>query len=132
MYIKRSGYCEWRRGSRDRLRMALSGALLHASSAPAVLSTATAGALTQLRQAKLLQDDIADTLMSSLTLWQSLQSIIRLTGPERLDGGIPPAGQTNALCRAGGVETFDQLKEHMSVEAERTRGLLQHILVSSE
>ena len=79
--------------------------LLHASSAPQYFLTATAGALTQLRQAKLLQDDIADTLMSSLTLWQSLQSIIRLTGPERLDGGIPPAGQTNALCRAGGVET---------------------------
>ena len=104
--------------------------LLYASSAPAVLSTSTADALTQLRQAKLLQDDIADTLMSSLTLWQSLQSIIRLTGPERLDDGIPPAGQTNALCRAGGVETFDQLKEHMSVQAERTRELFQHILVS--
>ena len=102
--------------------------LLHASSTPNVLSTSTAGALANLHQAKFLKDDDVFLFLSSLQLWQSLQSIIRLTGPERLDDGIPPDGQANALCRAAAVKSFEQLKKHMDKKAKKTRTMFLKFL----
>ena len=102
--------------------------LLHASSTPDVLSTSTAGALANLHQAKFIKDDDVFLFLSSLKLWQSLQSIIRLTGPERLDDGIPPDGQANALCRAAAVESFEQLKKHMEIKAKQTRSMFLKFL----
>jgi glutamate-ammonia-ligase adenylyltransferase len=79
-----------------------------------VLSPTTMEALRKLSAANALSPDDAGVLISALKLWQGLQSIIRLIGPERLDDGQPPAGQVNALCRVAGVETFDALR--LSVE----------------
>jgi glutamate-ammonia-ligase adenylyltransferase len=79
-----------------------------------VLSPTTMEALRKLSAANALSPDDAGVLISALKLWQGLQSIIRLIGPERLDDGQPPAGQVNALCRVAGLETFDALR--LSVE----------------
>ena len=105
--------------------------LLHASSAHNVLSTSTAGALTNLHQEKFLEDDEVLVFLSSLNLWQSLQSVIRLTGPERLDEGIPPDGQANALCRAAEVESFEELRKQMAKKAKQTRTMFLNFLTSA-
>ena len=102
--------------------------LLHANSTPDVLSTSTNEALKNLHRAKFLEDDDAFLYLSSLNLWQSLQSIIRLTGLERLDDDLPPNGRTNALCRAAALETFGQLKTHMNKTAEEVRKMYLKIL----
>ncbi|MGB0552215.1 MAG: bifunctional [glutamine synthetase] adenylyltransferase/[glutamine synthetase]-adenylyl-L-tyrosine phosphorylase [Alphaproteobacteria bacterium] len=88
---------------------------------PALLSPTTMEALWKLSLASALSADDADVLMTALKLWQGLQSIIRLIGPERLDDGQPPAGQAHALCRVAGVETFVDLKHSVEEKAEAVR-----------
>lgn len=86
-------------------------------------STTTATALRELSAAGHLAASDADDLLAALTLWQGLQSIIRLIGPERLEDGNPPAGQAEALCRVGNVDGFQSLRE----KAERQAASVQEI-----
>jgi glutamate-ammonia-ligase adenylyltransferase len=95
---------------------------------PTVLSPTTMEALRKLSAANALSPDAAGVLMSALKLWQGLQSIIRLIGPERLDDGQPPAGQANALCRVAGVETFDALKLSIEEKAAAVRDTFAHLI----
>jgi glutamate-ammonia-ligase adenylyltransferase len=95
---------------------------------PTVLSPTTMEALRKLSAAHALSPDAAGVLMSALKLWQGLQSIIRLIGPERLDDGQPPAGQANALCRVAGVETFDALRLSIEEKAAAVRDTFAHLI----
>jgi len=70
-------------------------------------------------------------LLSALRLWQGLQSIIRLIGPERLEDGSPPAGQINAFCRAAGSETFGELQDLMKSTAARVRQVFAVLIVDA-
>jgi glutamate-ammonia-ligase adenylyltransferase len=98
------------------------------SNNPTVLSPTTMEALQKLSAANALSPDDAGVLMSALKLWQGLQSIIRLIGPERLDDGQPPAGQANALCRVAGVETFDALRLSVEEKAATVRDTFARLI----
>lgn len=105
--------------------------LAHAEKSPSILSQTTASALNQLCAANILQKPDYETLISSLRLWQGLQSIIRLIGPDRLNEGVPPAGQANALCRAAGVDDFENLKTLMEQRSKAVRRVFDDHLYSA-
>lgn len=105
--------------------------LIHAAAAPTVLSPTSATALENLAREGYLDNTDASVLLSALRLWQGLQSIIRLIGPERLEDGSPPAGQVNALCRAAGSETFDELQDLMKSTAARVRQVFTTLIVDA-
>jgi glutamate-ammonia-ligase adenylyltransferase len=97
---------------------------------PTVLSPTTMEALRKISSANALSSDDAAVLMSALKLWQGLQSIIRLIGPERLEEGQPPAGQANALCRVAEVETFDVLRLLVEEKAFAVRDIYARLIQS--
>ena len=97
---------------------------------PTVLSPTTMEALRKISSANALSSDDAAVLMSALKLWQGLQSIIRLIGPERLEEGQPPAGQANALCRVAEVETFDVLRLLVEEKALAVRDIYARLIQS--
>ena len=91
-------------------------------------STTTATALEKLAAASQLSSSDAEDLLSALHLWQGLQSIIRLIGPERLEGNNPPAGQAEALCRVGNVESFEFLRERVEQQASAVKGIFNRLI----
>ena len=91
-------------------------------------STTTATALEKLAAASQLSSSEAEDLLSALRLWQGLQSIIRLIGPERLEGNNPPAGQAEALCRVGNVESFEFLRERVEQQASAVQEIFNRLI----
>lgn len=91
-------------------------------------STTTATAICQLTNAGYLDKEIAGRLLQALQLWQGLQSIIRLIGPERLEDGAPPSGQAEALCRIANVENFDILCSEISRHARSVNDIFDRLI----
>ncbi len=91
--------------------------LLHAPANSAVLSANTATALRQLAEADALEPEIADQLLSALSLWQRVQGYLRLT----VEGAFNPAEASEALlsglCRAA----FPDEESELSMEGVKER-----------
>ena len=91
-------------------------------------STTTATALEKLAAASQLSSSEAEELLGALRLWQGLQSIIRLIGPERLEDNNPPAGQADALCRVANVESFELLRERVEQQASAVQEIFNRLI----
>jgi glutamate-ammonia-ligase adenylyltransferase len=93
--------------------------LLHAHANSAVLSANTATALRNLAEAGALAPEIADQLLSALSLWQRIQGYLRLT----VEGAFSPAEASEALlsglCRAAFPDEETELA--MDVVEQRLR-----------
>ena len=92
------------------------------------LSTTTAIALEKLAAESKLSASEAEELLGALRLWQGLQSIIRLIGPERLEDNNPPAGQADALCRVANVESFELLCERVEQQASAVQEIFNRLI----
>lgn len=95
--------------------------LRHAHDEPRVLATNTRTAIERLRDHGRLSPEGSAGLIEALTLWQSLQGLLRLTiegtvGPEH-EAEMSP-GLTEALCRAGGAVDFADLKAKIRATAK--------------
>ena len=93
--------------------------LKSAAASPDVLSPTTSVTIAKLESAGVLTSEIAADLTQALGLWQRVQSVIRLIGPERLEDDDPPPGQREALVQAGEAADFDTLKARMEEVAAR-------------
>ena len=88
--------------------------LRHAAAHPEVLSANTQDAFEQLAAAGCLAADTAKTLAEAARFWQGLQSMLRLTVGEDFQEESATDGLRALLTRAGGVETFDELKARIA------------------
>ena len=94
-------------------------------------STTTATALRDLADTGCINREKADELLNALRLWISLQSIIRLIGPENLKDDKLPAGQRDALCRVTGVESFEMLCTEICRHANNVRRVFEQLIGST-
>ena len=83
----------------------------------------TATALKALREAGRLDPDDADTLLGAAALWQTIQSILRLTGAAPDADGRPPASLHPLLCRAAARPDVRVLEAEMEELAGAVRGI---------
>jgi glutamate-ammonia-ligase adenylyltransferase len=103
--------------------------LRHASKHPEILCTNTTGALTQIRDAGLIDAQAGNDLIEAVRLWRRLQGMIRLTAGEPFREEEAPTGLRKALAKAGGAPSFEGLKIHMEETADRVRGLYDAIII---
>ncbi|MBL4721003.1 MAG: bifunctional [glutamine synthetase] adenylyltransferase/[glutamine synthetase]-adenylyl-L-tyrosine phosphorylase, partial [Alphaproteobacteria bacterium] len=75
--------------------------LRHAAEKPSVLSTNTNEALEGLRNASLLDEKDAETLLATLRLWQNLQTVLRLAAENSATETDMTQGQQKLLIQAG-------------------------------
>ena len=107
--------------------------LLHAHAAPEVLSPNTAEALGRLADAGVLSADSAETLISTLALWQRIQAYLRLT----VEGAFNPAEASEALLAGLGRAAFPDetgdlalaaLEQRLRASAAKCHGLFAEIV----
>ncbi|TVR84233.1 MAG: bifunctional [glutamine synthetase] adenylyltransferase/[glutamine synthetase]-adenylyl-L-tyrosine phosphorylase [Rhodospirillales bacterium] len=104
--------------------------LRHAHQHPGVLATGTAEALERCRDAELLDDDTAATLLEAFKLWQAVQGRIRLT----LSGAISARGADDApealrrSLRPVEAQSVSELVERMHVLAGRVREIYHRLI----
>ncbi len=88
--------------------------LRHAAAHPEVLYRSTEGCFAKLAQAGLLGTSLAQRLIETTRLIRHVQMLLRLTASEASEEAAFPAGLKTALARAGGVESFDALKDALA------------------
>ena len=102
--------------------------LRHAAERPDILATATADALSNLRLAGFLDPGHADTLLAALTLWSSVQGLLRLTiegqfVPDRTSDGFKAL-----LVRATGSTDFAELETRLAEAARDVHGIFRTLI----
>ncbi len=105
--------------------------LRHAPEHKQVLARRAPQIFAQLAQAGLLDEEIAAELAAAFRLWQSLQSLLRLTmgGDEAdIDEASTPEGLKQILAAAAGVSDFAALKSKMAETAARVYALYSKII----
>ena len=102
--------------------------LRHARENPAVLSQNTGEALTQLTDGGILTDQDGAILRSALSLYQSVQGLLRLT----IDGNFEPKSAAEmpkalqiVMSRIGNCDGFDALAECLNVSAGEVMSIYQ-------
>ncbi len=105
--------------------------LRHAHDHPDVLARDTRTVLENIGRLNLLDGAIVDQLLNALTLWQSLQGLLRLTIPRALRKGRDhaiPEGLQGKLARACGVGDFEALIGKVKSTADTVTAHYQTII----
>lgn len=105
--------------------------LKHANAHPEILSPNTAQALQNLSDAKLLDAVDANTLISTLRLWQGLQGMLSLTVEEEMtkarEAEMSAALKADLVAIASEPD-FERLEARVRDDAERVVGLYDQII----
>lgn len=103
--------------------------LLHAWRVPEILSTNTHDALMRLRTAGLLDEPDAVDLLDALSLWQAVQSRVRLNIGEQIRAVRTEAPRALRLAVEGiaGLD-FDRLVERMETSARRVHDVFRRLI----
>ncbi|MDF3073965.1 MAG: glutamine-synthetase adenylyltransferase, partial [Alphaproteobacteria bacterium] len=107
--------------------------LLHAPNHSSILARRAPQIFAQLAQAQLLPTATAQTLAAAFRLWQSLQSLLRLTmgGDEAdIEESSTPEGLKQILAAAAGVSDFAALKAKMADTAARVYAIYDEIIAA--
>ena len=102
--------------------------LRHAHDHPEVLDANTTVALAKLRDAGLLADQTAETLIAAMGLWRRLQGMLRLSFGDGFDEATAPEGGRDLLVRGCGAESFDALKATVTVTARRCHEIFVELI----
>jgi glutamate-ammonia-ligase adenylyltransferase len=107
--------------------------LRHAHASPIVLSTNTMDALTRLEVDGHIGADDGTQLRRALTLWQSIQGLLRLTMPGAIESGADiPEALKQALARTAGAPDFQSLQSLMEETADQVFALFTAIIGTGE
>ena len=93
--------------------------LKHASRIEGLIDPDTAIALGRLRSADIISQERHDRLLTGLRLWRRLQGVLRLTSKGMFDEATAPKGQCQAIAQACGFSDFMDLKNEISLIAEK-------------
>ncbi|MBF0129784.1 MAG: bifunctional [glutamine synthetase] adenylyltransferase/[glutamine synthetase]-adenylyl-L-tyrosine phosphorylase [Alphaproteobacteria bacterium] len=98
--------------------------LRHAPGRREILSPNTADALRRIRDAGLIGEDEARTLLEGLAFWTALHNMVRQSLERVLDDGAP-AGLKQKLCQAVGADDFADLSRRMDEHGTRVHTLFR-------
>jgi [glutamine synthetase] adenylyltransferase / [glutamine synthetase]-adenylyl-L-tyrosine phosphorylase len=102
--------------------------LRHAAAQPDILATPTADALATLSSAGLLDQRHADTLLGALTLWSTVQGLLRLTQEGRFAPDQASDGFKALLVRATGSTDFAELEARLAQAAADVYALFRTLI----
>jgi glutamate-ammonia-ligase adenylyltransferase len=96
--------------------------LRNAAAHPEILSTNAVEVFGNLRDAGILDPDIATDLADALRFWHRIQTVLRITTSEGLEADDTPVGPRDALIKAAGVDDFPALLALMDETASLVHG----------
>ena len=102
--------------------------LINANQFPQILSTNTKQAFNNIYDAGLISQKMLDDIIESLTLWQNLQAMLRLTLSGKFNEDTAPIGLKQALSKAAGVSNFDILKTMMQESSSKSHEYFNQII----
>ena len=102
--------------------------LQHAHENPTTLNTGTVSAICNLAEARILDAEIAETLITATRLWRRLQGLLRLTLDGPADPSTFPRPLQQQLAAAGQTENFETLESDLHQTAQQVYDLFQTII----
>jgi glutamate-ammonia-ligase adenylyltransferase len=102
--------------------------LRHAADRPDILATPTLDALGKLRLAGFLEPRQADVLIEALTLWCSVQGLLRLTLEGRFAPDQASEGFKELLMRATGSMDFAELEARLARTAREVHAVFRALV----
>ncbi|OEJ65224.1 bifunctional [glutamine synthetase] adenylyltransferase/[glutamine synthetase]-adenylyl-L-tyrosine phosphorylase [Magnetovibrio blakemorei] len=98
---------------------------------PEILSPNTRTALSNLKEARILEPSIATRLIQTLDLWQSIQGLLRLTVTAaqraRADYVMAPSLQQH-ICRLVGSDTFEGAQTQIKATADEVLAIFEALV----
>lgn len=103
--------------------------LAHCAKAPSLCKIRTHDTLELAAQKGLLPKNAEQDLSATLTFWQNLQAILRLSAEaDNFTSQTASQGQKNALMKASGCKSFLELEQKISTQSKKVRHHFENII----
>jgi len=102
--------------------------LLHGADHPEILDTNTIDALGRMATAGILDPEIAENMKAAKQLYLNLQGLIRLSLKDRIVNDDIPLALKEALARASGQDSFEQLCTHLEATLDQIAGYFDKLV----
>ena len=102
--------------------------LAHGADCPQILQTRTEDVLLKAREAGLLSEEDADTLIPTLRTYDDLRQILKLTLTGRFDPATAPNGLLDLLVSTGGEPDFERLTIYLQDQQKRVRQSFEKLI----
>lgn len=102
--------------------------LRHAHDHPEILAAHTTDALRRLRDAALLDQSTADTLIAAMRLWRNVQGVVRLSVSENFDRPTLPDGCRTFIAEVCGCRDFDGVRADIAERATACHAIFRRLI----